>query len=203
MFDKRRSSTICKNTQAMDSSFLECDTVSLGEWFHTFWRIAVPASSRSISPSSNNSFFFDYMALKMKALHSFKTSETTHTMTQCHIPEYLSLQQHCCDNFTACNLGNAQHFSSYTAPALHGNQGYSWLDTSRFNVDAGRTETWAYLYGPMAVLLILNTVYFIWTAWRLWKDCQGQSAPKLRCLRFTWVFLSAFKRDLLWWRYTE
>jgi hypothetical protein len=54
---------------------------------------------------------------------------------------------------------------------------------------AGQTETWAYLYGPMAVLLFLNTVYFMWTAWRLWKDCQGQSAPKLRRLRFTWVFI--------------
>lgn len=48
----------------------------------------------------------------------------------------------------------------------------------------GHKEEWAYLYGPMAVLLFLNTVYFIWTAWRLWKDCQGHSVPRLRSLRF-------------------
>ncbi|XP_021920009.1 G-protein coupled receptor Mth2-like isoform X2 [Zootermopsis nevadensis] len=48
----------------------------------------------------------------------------------------------------------------------------------------GQTEEWAYMYGPMAVLLFLNTLYFIWTAWRLWKDCRDQSAPRLRCLRF-------------------
>ncbi|XP_069675217.1 G-protein coupled receptor Mth2-like isoform X1 [Periplaneta americana] len=48
----------------------------------------------------------------------------------------------------------------------------------------GQLESWTYLFGPMAVLLIINTVYFVWTAWRLWKDCRGQSIPKLRCLRF-------------------
>lgn len=66
----------------------------------------------------------------------------------------------------------------------------------------GPAEKWTYFYGPVAVLLFCNSVFFVWTAWRLWKDCKGQSAPKLRCLRYkcllylklflvmgiTWVF---------------
>ncbi|KAJ9600194.1 hypothetical protein L9F63_009528, partial [Diploptera punctata] len=48
----------------------------------------------------------------------------------------------------------------------------------------GPAEKWTYFYGPVAVLLICNFVFFVWTAWCLWKGCKDQSAPKLRCLRY-------------------
>lgn len=49
---------------------------------------------------------------------------------------------------------------------------------------AGAMQTWAYFYGPVAILLALNVVYLGLTSWRLWhqyRDCTGN---KLRVLRF-------------------
>jgi hypothetical protein len=32
----------------------------------------------------------------------FRISGTSHTMTQCHVPEDLTISRHCCENFTSC-----------------------------------------------------------------------------------------------------
>jgi hypothetical protein len=44
----------------------------------------------------------DCLTLKMKALHSFELCGTTFPVTQCHNPEDLNLQQHCCENLKSC-----------------------------------------------------------------------------------------------------
>ncbi|KAK7872659.1 hypothetical protein R5R35_002654 [Gryllus longicercus] len=44
--------------------------------------------------------------------------------------------------------------------------------------------SWAYFYGPVAVLLACNMVFFIWSVWSLWHDYTHiQVDTKLRSLR--------------------
>jgi len=38
------------------------------------------------------------LTMKLKALGAFETLATTHPSTQCHLPEGLNFQQHCCEN---------------------------------------------------------------------------------------------------------
>ncbi|CAL7950005.1 unnamed protein product [Xylocopa violacea] len=73
------------------------------------------------------------------------------------------------------------------------------LETCWFH---GPVETWAYFYGPIAILLTLNTIYLGLTSWRLWheyRDCNGSNLRALRfkCLLYvklifvmgiTWIF---------------
>ncbi|EGI67199.1 PREDICTED: G-protein coupled receptor Mth2-like [Acromyrmex echinatior] len=49
---------------------------------------------------------------------------------------------------------------------------------------SGAKETWAYFYGPVAVLLILNMLYLGMTSWRLWHQYREYTGSKLRILRF-------------------
>jgi hypothetical protein len=37
-----------------------------------------------------------------KDLNDFKTSETTHPVTNHHVQKYLNLEQHCCNNLRSC-----------------------------------------------------------------------------------------------------
>lgn len=79
-------------------------------------------------------------------------------------------------------------------------------------------QTWAYFYGPIAVLLTLNVIYLGLTSWRLWHQYRDYTGSKLRVLRFkcllyiklvlvmgiTWIFeLISFAVDTkieeLWW----
>ncbi|EFN87167.1 G-protein coupled receptor Mth2 [Harpegnathos saltator] len=67
---------------------------------------------------------------------------------------------------------------------------------------SGATQTWAYFYGPVAILLTLNITYLGLTSWRLWHQYRDYTGSKLRVLRFkcllyiklilvmgiTWVF---------------
>lgn len=48
----------------------------------------------------------------------------------------------------------------------------------------GSDPTWAYFYGPVAILLTLNIVYLGLTSWRLWHQYRNCSGTKLRVLRF-------------------
>jgi len=36
-----------------------------------------------------------------------RISGTSHTMTQCHVPEDLTLPRHCCENFTSCMVNGS------------------------------------------------------------------------------------------------
>ncbi|CAG2061236.1 unnamed protein product [Timema podura] len=58
----------------------------------------------------------------------------------------------------------------------------------------GPAETWTFFYGPVAVLLSCNLVFFLWTAWRLWKDYNDVSVQQLRSMRFN----GPPGQDLLW-----
>lgn len=54
--------------------------------------------------------------------------------------------------------------------------------------DIGNPELWSYFYGPVAVLIGLNIVYFISTAWYLWSDYSNPAPiPRIRSLRFKLV----------------
>ncbi|XP_076225813.1 G-protein coupled receptor Mth2 isoform X2 [Nomia melanderi] len=48
----------------------------------------------------------------------------------------------------------------------------------------GPKAMWAYFYGPILILLILNVVYLGMTGWRLWHQCSDYNGNKLRALRF-------------------
>ncbi|KYN36953.1 G-protein coupled receptor Mth2, partial [Trachymyrmex septentrionalis] len=47
----------------------------------------------------------------------------------------------------------------------------------------GITETWAYFYGPVTVLLTLNMLYLGMTSWRLWHQYREYTGSKLRIMR--------------------
>ncbi|XP_011881871.1 PREDICTED: G-protein coupled receptor Mth2-like [Vollenhovia emeryi] len=49
---------------------------------------------------------------------------------------------------------------------------------------SGGTQTWVYFYGPIAILLTLNTIYLGMTSWRLWHQYRDYTGSKLRVLRF-------------------
>ncbi|OAD60406.1 G-protein coupled receptor Mth2, partial [Eufriesea mexicana] len=49
---------------------------------------------------------------------------------------------------------------------------------------SGSEQTWAYFYGPIAILLTLNVIYLGLTGWRLWHQYRNYSESKLRVLRF-------------------
>ncbi|XP_014471004.1 PREDICTED: G-protein coupled receptor Mth2-like isoform X2 [Dinoponera quadriceps] len=48
----------------------------------------------------------------------------------------------------------------------------------------GARQTWAYFYGPVAILLTLNIIYLGLTSWRLWHQYRDYTGSKLRVLRF-------------------
>lgn len=48
----------------------------------------------------------------------------------------------------------------------------------------GPEQTWAYFYGPIAILLTLNIIYLGLTGWRLWHQYKDYSGSNLRSLRF-------------------
>lgn len=74
------------------------DTVLLGEWFLVLQTNIVPSSSR-VKQSTENTCYLSWIVwpLNMKALSYFATSGTT-CPVQCHIPEDLNPQKHCCEN---------------------------------------------------------------------------------------------------------
>ncbi|KAF3427638.1 hypothetical protein E2986_12398 [Frieseomelitta varia] len=49
---------------------------------------------------------------------------------------------------------------------------------------SGHDQTWAYFYGPIAILLALNVIYLGLTGWRLWHQYRDYNGSKLRALRF-------------------
>ncbi|XP_076233923.1 G-protein coupled receptor Mth2 [Calliopsis andreniformis] len=49
---------------------------------------------------------------------------------------------------------------------------------------SGSQQTWAYFYGPIAILLTLNIIYLGLTSWRLWHQYRDYSGNTLRALRF-------------------
>lgn len=49
---------------------------------------------------------------------------------------------------------------------------------------SGPVQTWAYFYGPIAILLVLNIIYLGLTSWRLWHQYRDYSGSRLRALRF-------------------
>ncbi|KAF5271724.1 hypothetical protein FQA39_LY08047 [Lamprigera yunnana] len=49
----------------------------------------------------------------------------------------------------------------------------------------GRDAVWAYFYGPILFLLILNIIFFCWTIKKLWKDTRDLHSPtKIKSLRY-------------------
>ncbi|XP_043273228.1 G-protein coupled receptor Mth2-like isoform X2 [Venturia canescens] len=86
----------------------------------------------------------------------------------------------------------------------------------------GTTETWAFFYGPISSLLILNLIYLGLTCWRLWYDYRSYNGSGLRALRFncllyvklilvmgiTWIFevisfASSLNGDSVYWLATD
>jgi hypothetical protein len=80
-----------------NSTFLECHTVSLLEYFPTFSKVILPSYSGWSSPK-----ILDYIIIKVKVLWSFKTQEATHPVTEWHIPEDLNHQQLHSENLHSC-----------------------------------------------------------------------------------------------------
>lgn len=68
-----------------------------GPVVQTFWRIAVPSSTRSSSPRT--------LTLMMTALQSSETLEITHSTTQHHSPDNLNIHQHCFSSDPCCFTG--------------------------------------------------------------------------------------------------
>jgi len=82
---------------AEDSSFLGDDTVVLSEWFvgrgfklSGRWHCCVEWVVRGISKELVAFKFFDCLPLNVKMTWYYKTSETTHPVTQHHIPGHLN-----------------------------------------------------------------------------------------------------------------
>lgn len=48
----------------------------------------------------------------------------------------------------------------------------------------GTEQTWAYFYGPIGILLMLNIIYLGLTSWRLWHQYRDYTGSNLRVLRF-------------------
>lgn len=50
----------------------------------------------------------------------------------------------------------------------------------------GRDAIWAYFYGPILFLLILNVIFFCWTIKALWKDCRTvqNCSSKVKSLKY-------------------
>jgi hypothetical protein len=63
---------------------IDCDFVSLGEYYVTFRRILLPSSSASRSQRRTELFFLDCFTLNMKAVGSFQTWSNIRTKTQSH-----------------------------------------------------------------------------------------------------------------------
>jgi hypothetical protein len=71
------------------SSVLECDVVSLDEWFQMLRHVM----------SCHVIFTFSGQQSKnLKATYSIETPRTTHSAQQCHLPKSLNPQQHLCEN---------------------------------------------------------------------------------------------------------
>ena len=71
-----------------DSSLLECNAVSLDEWFQLFWRTMLPCDpSRSF----------------LLVCLTHEDEETIHPETEFHIPEHLNPQQQWCENLVSHN----------------------------------------------------------------------------------------------------
>jgi len=69
----------------------------------TVWYKVVASSTkeRFLLKGTNREIFYSTLKswpLKIKVLRSFVTFRTAHQMTRHHIPEYLSVLQHCCEN---------------------------------------------------------------------------------------------------------
>lgn len=48
-----------------------------------------------------------------------------------------------------------------------------------------RDATWAYFYGPIAFLLIINVILFVWTVKKLWKDMKGcNNSVKIKSMKY-------------------
>ncbi|XP_065167339.1 G-protein coupled receptor Mth-like [Atheta coriaria] len=49
---------------------------------------------------------------------------------------------------------------------------------------AGLTETWAYFYGPVAILLLLNIIMFVWCVSKLWIERKTMDDLKTKSLKY-------------------
>jgi hypothetical protein len=93
-----------------DSSVLECDAGSLGEWPSTFRRNVVSLSSESsgqrrllvLQGKRDQEDFSDCLSLKIQKVRSFETSGTTHPMTRRHILQDLIHQLQDWENVKSC-----------------------------------------------------------------------------------------------------
>ncbi|PSN56908.1 hypothetical protein C0J52_00699 [Blattella germanica] len=134
-----------------------------------------------------------YISLAILQLHSVNFSPAT-CVSQAFFTYFWMMAAFFWLNVVSYNVWRSvifHHFRATDGQMLFGCCVYGWGGPLLFLVVAltthhlpGPAETWTYFYGPVAVLLFCNSVFFVWTAWRLWKDCKGQSAPKLRCLRY-------------------
>lgn len=75
---------------------------SLWMWCCVRWLVLSVLSNRSAFIFTTNHSRNNCLTLKMKAAQSFKTSWTTHPVTQHCITEDLNLQQHCFVNLMSC-----------------------------------------------------------------------------------------------------
>jgi len=75
-----------------------CNTVSLSVQLTSFRMVIIPSRTGSNIPRRTQPFF-DFLILETKALLSFEPSDATLLTTLSYIPEYLSLEQHRCENF--------------------------------------------------------------------------------------------------------
>ncbi|XP_073994351.1 probable G-protein coupled receptor Mth-like 3 isoform X2 [Rhodnius prolixus] len=61
---------------------------------------------------------------------------------------------------------------------------------------SGKSETWAFFYGPIGILLCFNIVFFALTVMRLWKDYKDSNPGsriqvlRFKCLLYLKVFLT-------------
>lgn len=72
--------------------------------------------------------------------------------------------------------------AAHHAPGNHIKPGignnFCWFQSNR--------AIWAYFYGPILVLLIINIIFFCWTIKKLWKDCGTvhNSSSKIKSLKY-------------------
>ena len=59
------------------------------------------------------------------------------------------------------------------------------INKNAFN--SGAKEAWAFFYGPMSVLLVLNIIYLSLTCWKLWFEYRSINGNKLKVFRCKFI----------------
>lgn len=58
------------------------------------------------------------------------------------------------------------------------------LNTKNKNTHTDTTETWVFLYFPITIMLIINVILFVWSAWGLHKSGSDVSPDKKKALTY-------------------